>query len=411
MKKLMLLIVVVISTMTAFAQGDAMKEIMKAKDYEQAEQLLKSNLQSLSNEDKAKAYNKLVDMAMAKFSKEETTLSTNQMLAQLGDKAVGQGKIEPFDTLGLYTAVYRAMKSGIECDKYDKLPNEKGKVKPRFHKPNSDRLYPIRPMLINGGQEFATKNDEKSALDFYGLYVESGSDPLFDDADKSKKDEYIGEVARVAAVLAFQQNHDIEKANQYCDVALKDSAVHDDALSLKVYLLQQGLKTREDSVQYANKLRGLYGQYPNNEQIFSTLANLYGGLGMNDEQSKLVDDEIQRNPNGFYGWAFKGQNEVNNKQWDAAIADLKKALAIDPKSSVALTYIGFSLNAKAAESTDAATQKSLLQESMGYLEKARDVDPDCQQARWTYPLYQCYYALFGESDSRTQQLQKLVQGN
>lgn len=410
MKKLMMLVMLAASATSAFAQGDAMKEIMKAKDYEAAESLVKSNLSSLSNEDKAKAYNKLVDIAMEKFNKEESTLSTNQMLQQLGEAAAGQGKIEPYDTIGLYKATYRAMKNGIECDKYDQQPNEKGKVKPRFHKANSERLYRIRPMLINGGQEVASKGNEAGALDYYGLYVESGSASLFDGVDKTKKDEYIGEVARVAAVLAFQLKKDLIKANEYCDVALKDSAVHDDALSLKVYLLQQGLKTKSDSLQYVEKLRGLYSQYPNNEQIFSTLATLYNGLGMNDEQTKLVNEEIERNPKSFYAWAFKGQSEVNSKKWDAAIASLRKALEIDPKSSVALTYIGYSLNAKASEAADAAAQKSLLTESMGYLEKARDVDPDCQQARWTYPLYQCYYSLFGENDSRTKELQKLVQG-
>ena len=65
------------------------------------------------------------------------------------------------------------------------------------------------------------------------------------------------------------------------------------------------------------------------------------------------------------------------------------------------------INAKAA-SLDGDAQKKLLEESVTYLEKARDLDPNRNEANWAYPLYQCYYALYGESDSRTAELKGIV---
>ena len=66
MKKLMMMAVMFVASATAFAgDSDALKAILKAKTYAEAETLLKSSLDQLvSAQEKAKAYNKLVDLAM-----------------------------------------------------------------------------------------------------------------------------------------------------------------------------------------------------------------------------------------------------------------------------------------------------------------------------------------------------------
>ena len=55
MKKLIISAVLAVAATSAFAQGDALKSIMKSKDYTEAEKLLNANLSSLSNDQKAKA--------------------------------------------------------------------------------------------------------------------------------------------------------------------------------------------------------------------------------------------------------------------------------------------------------------------------------------------------------------------
>lgn len=55
----------------AFAQ-DAVKEVLKAKTYAEAQALLKSNLSGMTDADKAKAYNKLVDLSLRKSTKSKT---------------------------------------------------------------------------------------------------------------------------------------------------------------------------------------------------------------------------------------------------------------------------------------------------------------------------------------------------
>ena len=71
MKKLMLAAVMLLSTSAAFAgDSEPLKAILKAKTYAEAQDLIKANLDQLANDaEKAKAYNKLVDLAMEKVSK------------------------------------------------------------------------------------------------------------------------------------------------------------------------------------------------------------------------------------------------------------------------------------------------------------------------------------------------------
>lgn len=402
MKKLMILAMMATSAVSAFAQGDVFKSIMKSNDYAEAEKLLNANLGSLSDEQKAKAYNKLVDFAVSKITQEESTMNTNQIRVQMQ-----QGDPEPFDTLGLYNAAYLAIKNGIECDKYDNKPNAKGKISPKFHKDNQNRLYRFRTHLINGGQYVATLGNEKDALNCYAMYVESASAPLFTEmVASSGRDEWLGEVARVAAVYSFNAK-DYDSANKFCDVALSDTASYKDALGLKMYIMQQSMKTHEDSIKCLNDIEAWYAK-DDNQQVFTALAELYGKLGMDEKQMKVINDRLVKEPNNFDAWALKGQTEMNAKKWDDAIADFKKAISIDGTQALLFTYLGFTINSKAAELENVTEQKKLLTESLTYLEKARELDPNRKDANWSYPLYQCYYALYGENDSRTKDMESLI---
>ena len=98
-KVLMMAIALMASTMTFAGDSDALKAILKSKDYAEAAQLLQANLASLTDAaEKAKAYNHLVDLAMAKVTNETGTIAENQLAVQMN-----QGKEKAYDTLGQET--------------------------------------------------------------------------------------------------------------------------------------------------------------------------------------------------------------------------------------------------------------------------------------------------------------------
>jgi tetratricopeptide (TPR) repeat protein len=396
MKKLFIMALMVAAASSTYAQD--VKSVLKAKSYDEAQSALNACISSLGNEDKAKGYNKLVELSLEKVNKENATLQENQMMKQMGQKGD-----KPVDQAGMNEALAKALSDAAECDKYDQLPNAKGKVSPKFHKKNQTALWNLRFNLINAGQDALQSEDNKTAFKYFSSYVESGVSPLFSDFDKTQfPDTYLGEVARVAGVLAYQDKNS-ELANKYIDIALEDTASYKEALNVKMALMQQSMNTREDSVKCVNTFEQLYAKDKNNENIFSNLATLYGSLGMKDKQCAIINDRLANNSNDFMALAIKGQNEMGENKWDEAIADFKKATAVK-EDALVLTWLGFCLTNKAAGLAKEADQKPLLEETKDYLEKARQIDPNQERANWRYLLYSTYYNLYGENDARTKEL-------
>ena len=218
MKKLMMMAVMFVASATAFAgDSDVLKAILKAKTYAEAEQLVKSTLDQLASPaEKAKAYNKLVDLAMADFDAQNAIVTENQVNKQMGKEE------KPVDMNVMNTAAYNALCAAMECDKYDQQPNEKGKVKPAFADKNAQRMWTSpRFALVNAGQDALSAGDNANARKYWQIFVLSDAAPLFANCDRTQQKEFFGQVARFAAVFAYQDK-DIDMANQLADIAMKD---------------------------------------------------------------------------------------------------------------------------------------------------------------------------------------------
>lgn len=397
MKKLFIAALMMATATSAMAQD--IKTVLKAKDYAEAQSSLNACFSSLTSEDKAKAYQKLVELSMKAYDKENEAIIENQTLEQMGQKGD-----KPVDKPTLYSSLYQALKDANECDKYDKQPNAKGKVAPKYSKKFAESLWGQRFQLVNGGQDALQAEDNTTALKYFGEYVDSEFYPLFSTLDKSKYKApvQLGEVARVAAQLAYQQK-DMTAANRYIDVAIDDTATYKDAISIKMFFMQQSLNTREDSLKCLNEFEKLYAKNSNDENVFANLASFYGALGMNDKRNTVVESRLATNPNDFMALAIKGQAELSDNNLDAAIADLTKAAA-QKDDALILYLLGVCYNNKAAAEPNTAKQKELLEQTKNYLEKARQIDPNQQRANWKYMLYNTYYNLYGEDDARTKEL-------
>lgn len=384
MKKLFVAALLAVTATSAFAQD--IKSVLKAKDYAEAQSGLNSCLSSLNDEDKAKGYNKLVDLSFDKFNKENAVAIEAQTLEQMGQKSN-----KTYDKQGMYDALLNGLNNALECDKYDQLPNAKGKVAPKFRKKNAGRIWPNRIQFVIAGQDGLQGDDQTVAYKYFAAYVDSYTAPLFADVDKGARDEYLGSVALIAARLAYQMKN-MDKANQYCDVALNDTASYKEALGVKVAFMQQAMKTKEDSLRCLKDVEALYLKDKANENIFSVLAPLYGALGMQDKQDAILAERLAANPNDFMANLVKGQALMNASKWDEAIATLQKATAAKD-DALALTFLGFCYNNKAAQQQDVAAMKGLFEKAKECFEKARDIDPNQQRASWSYMLDNTNYNL------------------
>ena len=161
MKKFLVAAMMVLGATSAFAgDSDALKAVMKAKSYAEAEALVKQNLGQMANDaEKAKAYNKLVDLAMKQFNDQQSIQQTNQLMK----------KNDPVDEVAMSEGAYNALINAIECYKYDQLPNAKGKVAPKFNN-NASRVWGARVQLVNAGQTAAQNSKADEVLGYIPRY-------------------------------------------------------------------------------------------------------------------------------------------------------------------------------------------------------------------------------------------------
>ena len=379
---------------SASAQNpDTVKKVMGMKDYKEAKALLESSLSSMSDEEKAKAWNKVVDLALAKYDKESNIQITNQAMQ----------KNDPFDKDGMYEAARVAIESAFECEKYDQLPNEKGKVKPKFHKSNQGRLISARNTLVTAGQEVYQNRDFKTAADIFATYVDCKTNPLFSDFDFSK-DNILGQVAYFASLSAYNAQ-DYAKASRYADLALGDTAVAKDAMDIKILSMKSQLNTKADSLKYLAEIKELYNQNPADERMFSLLTEYYQSSGETALKNELIKNQVAKYPSKM-AWALKGESEMNESKWADAIESYKKSLAMDPEFIQVQFNLALCENNQAITLKDAAggaltpEAKSLLQESIKNLNQIKEKDPNQETLRWAYTLYQAYYLVGDEANAK-----------
>ena len=348
----MMAIAFMASSMAFAGDSDGLKAIKNCKNYAEAAQLVQQNLASLAdNAEKAKAYNHLFELAMNKVSNETGTITENQMADAINDM--------------------------IECNKYDQLPNAKGKVKPQFEK-NIGRVWAVRSHLVNIGQEEARKGNSAGVLKYWGMFTDSGADPTFAAMDKTPEKEYAG----------------------HFEIAKKDPTQKQDAENFQLFAMRSSLKNHADSLAFVDQLKQMYAAEPENEVIVDAINGMYEGLDKK-AQVEFLDAHLAKYPNSFTALANKGLMAVNANNAEEGAKWLRKAAAAKPDNAVVYTYLGACLSVQAANENDIAKGKELYKQAIEAFDKAKELDPNKQMANWGYNRYQAYYGLYGADDPRT----------
>ena len=396
MKKMMMMAMMAAAATSAFAQDTLVKEakkLMAKDDFDKASQILAPALTSSETTDKAAAWNLQSEIQFAKFS----AIQTQELESKV--------KNTPYDTLGMHQACAAAIEAAMKCDVYDKQPNEKGKVKIRFHQANQQKLLNARLSLINAGQFAYTHKDLDNAFKYWSLYIDSATDPLFEGAQMGDE-QYRSEIAYYAGIVAYQKK-DYANAEKYAKIAAQDPKKSDEASEILVFSKKENMKTPSDSVDYLNMIKDLHKQKPEEERYFNLLMDYYTHKGDSNALKAWAEEEIALDANNKMAWALKGEVQMNNNEWDAAIESYKKAIEIDSEFLQCIFNAGVCYNSKAVDlnekladkktggltNENAEKVKSVLREAQEFLERARELDPNREKVNWAYPLYRIYYSL------------------
>ena len=415
MKKVMMMALMAAAATTAFAQETVVKEakkLLSKKDFDAAAQMLAPALTSSETLDKAAAWNLMTDIQFEKYS----AIQNENIQNQMNQKAV------PFDTLGMNTACYEALKAAIECDKYDVQPNDKGKVKIRFRQANQQRMQNVRLNLINAGLFDYNHKNLDGALAKWALYLDSPAEELFTGlaaVSDVAQDQYRSEIAYYAGLVAYQKK-DYPTAEKYATIAAQDPKKASEANEIMLFSKKETMKTKEDSLAYVDMVKNLHKQNPEEERYFNLLMEYYTRSDDQKAMAAWAEEETSINPENKMAWALTGQVHMNAREWDAAVEAYKKAIEIDPAFIQCVFNAGVCLNGKAIDLKDqladkntggltkanADKVKAILHDARQYLEQAKELDPDREKVNWAYPLYQIYYTIGDKAKS--DEMEKLV---
>ncbi|MBJ2184407.1 MAG: hypothetical protein JFR38_07880 [Muribaculaceae bacterium] len=283
----------------------------------------------------------------------------------------------------------------------DSLPNEKGKVKPKYSKEIHNIIAGHYTDYNNAAIAFWEAKDYGKAYEAWELFC---SIPASFKVN-APADTTMGEIRYNQALAAWQN----EKYEDALNSFLKAKDLGYNKKNLYDYAIAVATQAKNDDAVYnlAKEAQGLYGKEDAN--YVGYMINRYLQTKEYDKAFTIIDDAIATDPNNAQYYVVKGilLGETDKK---AEAKELyKKALAIDEYNSMALYQYGRSLCEEAYALGEVAPTspkesevffnekiKPLFLEAADYLERAYNVDNNNTDAlRY---LENVYYNLHDEKN-------------
>ena len=162
-----------------------------------------------------------------------------------------------------------------------------------------------------------------------------------------------------------------------------------ESITVNQFLYQEYVNV-QDTANYVRVLQDAVVRFPQEPWFLQNLINHYIFSGQEQEAINYLDQAIAREPNVAQYHLIKGNLNENQKNYEAALADFDRALAIDPTVADAEAGKGrvyynqaVKMNEDAALIADAKEYKKALEEmnamfrqSMPFFEKAHELAPD-----------------------------------
>ena len=390
MKKLSLLFCLLIAFSGAFAQkanvAKAETYILQEKpDFAAARQAIKAAIENDQTKNDAKTY--FVGATIGQ--KENDAFNTKVVLNQ---------KVDPIEK---GKAIMESYNYFLKADTLDRLPDEKGKVKPRFTKKIKEAIkgyYSGQHNLIAYGAQLFDNKDYSGAYNVFNTYLNIPKLPLMN--NEIVLDTTYNMIKYYTAIAATNNQDHANAIKLYQD--LKDDKYE----TKNVYqLLAEEYRVTKDTVNYLNTLKEGFDTYKDDPWFLQNIINHYIYSNQIGEASKYLDNAIAAAPNVSQYHYVKGNIEERLGKMDEAIKSFEKAIELDPKLADAYGGVGRVIFNQGVEVLNNAVtikenklyQKekdkadAIFKQSMPYLKKAVELNP--QDTDFKNALKQLYYRL------------------
>ena len=378
MKRVLLTVALCVAASASFAQKKVVNEaqsIAKGSnaDFGEARTLIKGALENPETKDDAKTW------YVAGFIEDQ------QFNAERAKQILGQQPNEPV----MYEALYGILPYFQKAYELDQLPNEKGKVKPKYTKDIKSILSANHVYLFNGGAYYFDKQEYKKAYDFFNQYVEISELPMFAGTQTAEKDSTFMTVqfyAAAAASLAKDSRLAIAALERAKNTPYRQYDVYQ-------YLCYEygEARTAQDSVMLEKTFEEGMQVFPDSAFFLNNLINTYIYSNRNEKALKMLNVAIQKNPNDANLYNVMGRvYETGLKDYANAEKNFQIALEKDPNLTDALSNIGRiyynqgvnklseanMINDSKKYQEELSMAKDLFKKALPYYKKAHEAEPE-----------------------------------
>lgn len=378
MKRVLLTVALCVAASASFAQKKVVNEaqsIAKGSnaDFGEARTLIKGALEKPETKDDAKTW------YVAGFIEDQ------QFNAERAKQILGQQPNEPV----MYEALYGILPYFQKAYELDQLPNEKGKVKPKYTKDIKSILSANHVYLFNGGAYYFDKQEYKKAYDFFNQYVEISELPMFAGTQTAEKDSTFMTVqfyAAAAASLAKDSRLAIAALERAKNTPYRQYDVYQ-------YLCYEygEARTAQDSVMLEKTFEEGMQVFPDSAFFLNNLINTYIYSNRNEKALEMLNVAIQKNPNDANLYNVMGRvYETGLKDYANAEKNFQIALEKDPNLTDALSNIGRiyynqgvnklseanMINDSKKYQEELSMAKDLFKKALPYYKKAHEAEPE-----------------------------------
>ena len=389
MKRLLLTVALCVAASASFAQKKAVKEaqgIAKGDkaDFTEARSLIKGALENPETKDDAQTW------YVAGFIEDQ------QFSAERTKQILGQQPNEPV----MYDALIAILPYFKKAYELDQLPNEKGKIKPKYTKDIKSILSADHVYYFNGGAYYFDQKDYKKAYDFFNQYLEISELPMFEGTQTAEKDSTFMTVQFYAAVAATQLG-DSPTAIKALSRAKDTDFRQNDIYQYLAYEYQA-----KDTVNFEKVLEEGMAKFPNEEYYLMNLINNYIYSGRNEKAIEYLNTAIAKDANNSQLYHVMGMvYETGLKDYANAEKYFSKALELNPDAVESLSSLGRvyynqgvnkqgeanMINDSKKYQEELTVAKDLFKKALPYFEKAHQMKPT--ESEYMIALRGIYYNL------------------
>ena len=229
------------------------------------------------------------------------------------------------DTTKLYNSLAKMFEYYMKCDEVEQAKVKSGELKkPKLRKKLAKSLATVRPQLTNAGSDAFNKGNYADALKYFGLFVETPQNPMFEEVAEVKNDTLVPLIANYA-VMAANSLNDNNSVIKYAPLGKNHKEEGWRSLMCLADAYSKG--ETPDSTKWMETIKEGAEKFPSQNYFVGNLMDYYIQKGKIDEALTQINDLLAKDPSSTYFTYVKAVLLYEKKDYDGTIAACNDIIA------------------------------------------------------------------------------------